>query len=303
MTTDAGSGRLIGGRYRLCERLGHGGMGTVWLAHDEATGRDVAVKEPRVTDTLTQRERETAYLRMRREARAASRIRHPAVVAIQEVVVELGRPWIVMEYVHGRSLADLLEIEGTIPPQEAARIAMPVVGALDAAHRAGVLHRDVKPGNVLLGTDGRVVLSDFGMAMVEGERPLTESGTILGSPEYLAPERALWRPAGPESDLWSLGVLLFEAVEGRSPFRRRTTLSTLQAVVSDFPQIPRRAGPLIPLIMRLLSKEPAERPSVRHIEQALRAVAAAGPMPAEPPSVPPPARPNRRRPWWRSTPP
>jgi eukaryotic-like serine/threonine-protein kinase len=277
-----GPGSLLAGRYRLRSRLGNGGMGTVWLARDEAAGRDVAVKEPRVADALNERERGTAYARMRREALAAKRIDHPSVVTIHEVVVEHGRPWIVMELVLGRSLADILYAEGPISPQRAARIALPVVGALAAAHAAGVLHRDVKPGNVLLADDGRVVLSDFGVALVEGERPITESGAIVGSPEYLAPERALWRPPGPESDLWSLGVLLFEAVQGWSPFLRRTTLATLQAVVSDFPQIPRMAGPLLPLIMHLLSKEPGDRPDVHEVERALRAVAGAGPAPVPP---------------------
>jgi eukaryotic-like serine/threonine-protein kinase len=275
-----GPGSLLAGRYRLRTRLGHGGMGTVWLARDELARRDVAVKEPRAADTLNERERAVAYARMRREALAAARIDHPAVITIHEVVVEDGRPWVVMELVRGRSLADILYAEGPISPQRAARIALPVVGALAAAHAAGVLHRDVKPGNVLLADDGRVVLSDFGVALVEGERPITESGAIVGSPEYLAPERALWRPPVPESDLWSLGVLLFEAVQGWSPFLRRTTLATLQAIVSDFPQIPRMAGPLLPLIMHLLSKEPGDRPDARQVEQALRAVVGAGPAPA-----------------------
>lgn len=272
----SGAGRLVAGRYRLRKRLGHGGMGAVWLADDEVGGRQVAVKEPRTPSSLSERERATVHARMRREALAAARIHHPSVVAIHEVVVEDGQPWIVMELVRGRSLADVLATDGPVPPHRAAAIGLRVLGALAAAHAAGVLHRDVKPGNVLLGDDGRVVLSDFGLALVEGERPITEAGAILGSPEYLAPERALWRTPGPESDLWSLGVLLFEAVEGWSPFRRRTTLATLQAVVSDFPQIPRSAGPLIPLIMRLLNKEPADRPDGAQIEWELRAVAGTG---------------------------
>ncbi|GAB2623222.1 serine/threonine-protein kinase [Streptomyces capparidis] len=267
-----GTGRVVGGRYRLGERLGHGGMGRVWRARDEVTGREVAVKEPRVADTLTHRERAAAYARIRREAAAAARIDHPAVVTIHEVVMEAGRPWIVMELVPGCSLADLLE-RGPITPREAAGIALPVLRALVAAHAAGVLHRDVKPGNVLLGAHGRVVLSDFGVALVEGERPVTEPGAIMGSPEYLAPERALGRRPGPASDLWSLGVLLYEAVEGVSPFRRQTTISTLRAVVGDHPGVPRAAGPLTPLIARLLSKEPEDRPGAREIEEALAAVA------------------------------
>jgi eukaryotic-like serine/threonine-protein kinase len=283
-----GPGRLLAGRYRLRTKLGHGGMGTVWLAEDELTGEEVAVKEPRVTDTLNEHERAVAHSRVEREALATARIDHPSVVTIHEVVKDGGRPWIVMEFVRGRSLADVLLAEGTVSPPRAARIALPVLGALAAAHEAGVLHRDVKPSNVLLGCDGRVVLTDFGVARIDGERSITEAGAIVGSPEYLAPERALWRPAGPESDLWSLGVLLFETVQGWSPFLRRSTLSTLQAIASDHPRIPDQAGPLIPLIMSLLNKEPADRPGVPAIEQALRAVAAtdrAAPSSSAPPPL------------------
>ncbi|MTE20621.1 protein kinase [Streptomyces sp. TRM43335] len=265
--------RVVGGRYRLVSRLGHGGMGTVWLAHDEVVGRDVAVKEPRLPDHLTEAERQTAYQRMRREARAAAGIDHPSVVTVHDVVVEDGRPWIVMELVRGRSLADVLS-EGTVEPKEAARVGLAVLGALASAHEAGVLHRDVKPDNVLLGQHGRVVLTDFGIAQVEGERKLTETGAFVGSPEYIAPERVLGRRAGPESDLWSLGVVLYAAVEGMSPFRRSTAPATLQAVLSAEPQVPARAsGALGALIMRLLRKDPAARPDAGEVRQDLESVA------------------------------
>ncbi|MFI9325220.1 serine/threonine-protein kinase [Kitasatospora aureofaciens] len=286
-----GAGRLIGGRYRLLERLGSGGMGTVWRAHDETVDRDVAVKEPRLPEELTEAERQTMYLRMQREARAAARVDHPSVVTVHDVVTVDGSPWIVMELVRGRSLAEVLQ-EGTLPAQEAARIGLAVLEALVSAHEAGVLHRDVKPTNILLGRHGRVVLSDFGIAQVEGEQKLTETGSFIGSPEYLAPERVLGQRPGPESDLWSLGVVLYQAVEGVSPFRRQTTASTLQAVL--LAEVPRsaNAGPLGAVLGELLRKEPQARPTPSALRQLLRAaVEPAGPSatrvapaPASPPT-------------------
>jgi serine/threonine protein kinase len=271
-----GTGRVVGGRFRLLERLGSGGMGTVWRAHDEIVDRHVAIKEPRVPDRLNEAERATLYLRMQREARAAARIDHPSVVTVHDVVIEDERPWIVMELVQGRSLAEVLE-EGTLPPQEAARIGLAVVGALAAAHEAGVLHRDVKPANVLLGRYDRVVLTDFGIAQVEGEESLTETGAFVGSLEYIAPERVLGRRPGPESDLWSLGVVLYQAVEGVSPFRRQTTPSTMQAVLLAEPQRPAHAGPLTDLVARLLCKEPRGRPQAPAIIETLREAAHSDP--------------------------
>lgn len=271
MAVDPRGSRLIGGRYRLLERLGFGGMGTVWRAHDEVVGRDVAIKEPRVQDHLTAEERATAYLRMQREARAAARIDHPSVVTVHDVVLQDERPWIVMELVRGPSLAELLD-EGTLPPEEAARIGEAVAGALAAAHEAGVLHRDVKPANVLIGRYDRVVLTDFGVAQVEGEQKLTETGTFIGSPEYIAPERVLGHRPGPESDLWSLGVVLYEAVEGASPFRRQTTPSTLQAILLADPARPSRAGELADVIATMLRKDPSARPPAAEIIHGLGAV-------------------------------
>lgn len=274
---DSGAGRLVGGRYRLLSRLGHGGMGTVWRAHDEVVDRDVAVKEPRLPDHLSDHERQTLYQRMRREARTAARIDHPSVVTIHDVVIENDRPWIVMELVQGRSLADVLK-EGTIEVREAARIGLAVAGALDAAHEKGVLHRDVKPDNVLLGRYDRVVLTDFGIAQVQGEEGLTETGAFVGSPEFVAPERVLGRRPGPESDLWSLGVVLYTATEGVSPFRRSNSPATLQAVLSADPQRPARAlsdsGAFGMLLTRLLRKEPGLRPDALEVRQTLNDVAA-----------------------------
>ncbi|WP_128379150.1 serine/threonine-protein kinase [Streptomyces cavernae] len=273
-TEDHGAGRLIAGRYRLLAKLGHGGMGTVWRAKDEMVDREVAVKEPRVPDHLPERERANAHERMRREARAAARLDHPAVVNVHDVAVVDGRPWIVMELVHGRSLGAALQ-EGTLDVREAARIGLEVLGALEAAHAAGVLHRDVKPDNVLLGRHDRVVLTDFGIAQIEGETALTDTGGFVGSPEYIAPERVLGQRPGPASDLWSLGVVLYAATEGVSPFRRSNTPATLQSVLNATPAAPAVAqGPLAEAINGLLDKDPARRPNaarVRHLlEEAAR---------------------------------
>ncbi|MEU0807185.1 serine/threonine-protein kinase [Streptomyces sp. NPDC005970] len=269
---DPNIGRVIGGRYRLVSRLGHGGMGTVWRAHDQVVDRDVAVKEPRVPETLPEGERQKVYQRMQREARAAARIDHPSVVSVYDVAVEDGRPWLVMELVRGDSLGDRLA-EGTLDPREAARIGVAVLGALTAAHDAGVLHRDVKPDNVLLGRNDRVVLTDFGIAQVEGEQGLTETGAFVGSPEFIAPERVLGQRPGPESDLWSLGVVLYAAVEGMSPFRRSHAPATLQAILSAEPQTPARgSGALGTLIMQLLRKEAAARPTAAEAQKALEEV-------------------------------
>lgn len=277
---EPGAGRLIAGRYRLIARLGHGGMGTVWRAEDETVGREVAVKEPRVPDHLPERERANAFERMRREARAAARLDHPAVVDVHDVAVVDGQPWIVMELVRGRSLGDALQ-EGTLGAREAARIGLEVLGALEAAHAAGVLHRDVKPDNVLLGRYDRVVLTDFGIAQIEGETSLTDTGGFVGSPEYIAPERVLGQRPGPASDLWSLGVVLYAATEGVSPFRRSNTPATLQSVLNATPAPPAAAqGPLAEVITGLLDKDPARRPDAARVRALLDAA-------VNPPAPPP----------------
>ncbi|MFF0158822.1 protein kinase [Streptomyces sp. NPDC005263] len=264
-----GVGRLIADRYRLLAKLGHGGMGTVWRAKDETVDREVAVKEPRVPDHLPERERANAYERMRREARAAARLDHPAVVNVHDVAVVDGRPWIVMELVQGRSLGQALQ-EGTLGAREAARIGLEVLGALQAAHAAGILHRDVKPDNVLLGRHDRVVLTDFGIAQIEGETNLTDTGGFVGSPEYIAPERVLGQRPGPASDLWSLGVVLYAATEGVSPFRRSNTPATLQSVLNATPAPPASAqGPLADAINGLLQKDPARRPDAAQVRTLL----------------------------------
>ena len=271
---EPGTGRIIAGRYRLLAKLGHGGMGTVWRAKDETVDREVAVKEPRVPDHLPERERSNAFERMRREARAAARLDHPAVVNVHDVAVVDGRPWIVMELVQGRSLGAVLQEEGTLSAREAARVGLEVLGALEAAHAAGVLHRDVKPDNVLLGRYDRVVLTDFGIAQIEGETNLTDTGGFVGSPEYIAPERVLGQRPGPASDLWSLGVVLYAATEGVSPFRRSNTPATLQSVLNATPAPPASAqGPLAEVINGLLQKDPAHRPNAARVRALLEAAA------------------------------
>jgi hypothetical protein len=276
VSEEPGSERLIAGRYRLLSPLGQGGMGTVWRAHDEVLHREVAVKEVRAPAGLPQPEVERMYARLEREAWAAARVANRNVVTVYDVAAQDGRPWIVMELIRGLSLADLLDAEGPLDPQRAAHIGAEVLAALRAAHAAGVLHRDVKPANVLLTNDGRVVLTDFGIAMVEGSSALTMTGEVIGSPEFLAPERALGRTPGPESDLWSLGVLLYAAVEGNSPFRQNTPLSTLRAIVDEELPPPHRAGPLTPVIEGLLRKEPAERLPADRAEHDLRLIGSGG---------------------------
>ncbi|MET7987861.1 MULTISPECIES: serine/threonine-protein kinase [unclassified Streptomyces] len=282
MSEDPGSERVIAGRYRLLSPLGEGGMGTVWRARDEVLQREVAVKEVRAPAGLPQSEVERMYARLEREAWAAARVSNRNVVTVYDVATQDGRPWIVMELIRGIALSDLLDAEGPLDPQRAAHIGAEVLAALRAAHEAGVLHRDVKPGNVLMSNDGRVVLTDFGIATVEGSSALTMTGEVIGSPEFLAPERALGRTPGPESDLWSLGVLLYAAVEGNSPFRQPTPLSTLRAIVDEPLPPPRRAGPLAPVIEGLLAKDPAERTSAEAAEHELRVVAAGGTAPTRP---------------------
>ncbi|MQY13211.1 Serine/threonine-protein kinase PknD [Streptomyces sp. RB5] len=267
---------LIAGRYRLLNALGQGGMGVVWRAYDESLNREVAVKEVRAPRHLDDREVQRLYTRLEREGWAAARISHRNVVTVYDVATHDGRPWIVMELVKGLSLADVLEAGGPLPPARAARIGAEVLAALRSAHEAGVLHRDVKPGNILIGNDGRVVLTDFGIAMIEGGSALTVTGEVIGSPEFLAPERALGRTPGPPSDLWSLGVTLYAAVEGISPFRRDTALSTLRAVVDEELRPPARAGALTGVIDGLLRKDPDGRTTAEEAERQLRIVAAGG---------------------------
>ncbi|MFC4059901.1 protein kinase [Planomonospora corallina] len=266
------SQELIAHRYRLLEPVGRGGMGTVWRARDEVLGRDVAVKEVVPSPDLTASEREAFTARTLREARAAGRIGHPCVATVYDVVEERNRPWIVMQFVESRTLGAVTREDGPLPPARVARAGLEVLGALLAADRVGVLHRDVKPDNVLIAPDGRAVLTDFGIAMLEGDSSVTRTGALIGTPAFIAPERAGGGAASLASDLWSLGVTLYMAVEGRSPFQRAHPLATLAAVMHEPPPPLRRAGALGPVICGLLRKDPKARMSPQEAQLRLRAV-------------------------------
>ncbi len=280
-------GRLLSGRYRLETVIGHGGMGVVWQGRDELLNRDVAVKEIVFPPHLSEQEQQLACDRATREAQVAARLSHVNVVRVYDIVEEDGHPCIVMELLPYQSLAELMAAEGPLPPARAARIGLGVLAALRAAHREGILHRDVKPANILVGPEGRVVLTDFGIARAAGVPTLTTDGTVVGSPSYMAPERARGGQPGAPADLWGLGAMLYAAVEGRPPFERDGALATLTAVVADEPEPPRHAGPLEPVISGLLRKDPAERLGAKEAELLLREAAAdADPADAVPPPRP-----------------
>ncbi|WP_190024886.1 serine/threonine-protein kinase [Streptomyces hiroshimensis] len=272
-------GKVLGGRYRVTATIGRGGMGVVARAVDELLGREVAVKVLRAFTDSAEAELLDLRTRMQREAQAAARIRHSGVVTVHDVTEEQGLPVIVMELVDGPSLDDVLGERGTLEPEEAAAIGARLMDALDAAHRAGVLHRDVKPGNVLLEHGGRVVLTDFGIASMEAAgdeamAKLTQSGQLVGSLDYLPPERAQGREPGPASDIWSLGMTLYAAVEGTSPFRRTSVWSTLSAIVTEPLPAPQRAGALAPVLQALMAKDPEHRPTADQAREMLERVAA-----------------------------
>ncbi|CAL9670119.1 Serine_threonine-protein kinase PknD [Streptomyces sp. enrichment culture] len=302
-----GTGRLLAGRYRVTAALGRGGMGVVWKAVDEVLGREVAVKELRTYTDAAGPELADLQLRMRREARAAARVRHPGVISVHDIAQVDGRPIIVMELVDGPSLDDVLRERGTLDPGEAAGIGAKVMDALAAAHRAGVLHRDVKPGNILLDRSGRVVLTDFGIATMEdpgdgSATHLTRSGELVGSLDYLAPERAQGADPGPASDIWALGATLYAAVEGSSPFRRTSTFSTLTAIVTEPLPEPRLAGSLAPVLQRLMDKRPEFRPGADQARELLQTVADTGGTDTPTSSLRSPAAPPSRAETERSVP-
>ncbi|MBW8484005.1 serine/threonine-protein kinase [Actinomadura parmotrematis] len=269
-------GRRIGGRYRLDAVVGRGGMGTVWHAYDLTLDREVAVKEVVLPPGLTEREREVLYERTFREARASARLNHPGVVTVHDVVEAHDRPWIVMELVRARSLQEVLE-GGPLDHRRVADIGVQMLGALRHAHEKGILHRDVKPSNVLITDAGRVVLTDFGIAQVEGDSTLTQTGLVMGSPAYIPPERAQGERAVPASDLWSLGATLYAALEGRSPYERSDAMASLQAALVEPVPPARNAGPLKAVLDGLLAREPRHRMTGAQAQPLLKQVADAPP--------------------------
>ncbi|MFF4904359.1 serine/threonine-protein kinase [Streptomyces sp. NPDC001260] len=252
--------RLLAGRYRLGAVLGRGGMGTVWRAEDETLGRTVAVKELRFPSNIDEDEKRRLITRTLREAKAIARIRNNSAVTVFDVVDEDDRPWIVMELVEGKSLAEVIREDGLLEPRRAAEVGLAILDVLRSAHREGILHRDVKPSNVLLETDTeRVVLTDFGIAQVEGDPSITSTGMLVGAPSYISPERARGHKPGPAADLWSLGGLLYAAVEGAPPYDKGSAIATLTAVMTEPLEEPKNAGPLKDVIYGLLNKDPAKR--------------------------------------------
>src|SRR3954447_19158205 len=284
--------RVVAGRYALTDVLGRGGMGTVWLATDQVLERQVALKEVTFSIDLTDEERQILRERTLREARAAARLDHPRVTTVYDVVEEGGKPWLVMERVDADSLQSLVEHGGPLTPRTAARIGLDVLSALEAAHAAGIVHRDVKPANVLVERDGHACLTDFGIATTTGDSSLTTQGALIGSPSYMAPERAHGDEPRPQVDLWSLGATLYAAVEGRPPFERGEAMATLMSVVSEHPAPMLRAGPLEPVLGGLLTKDPARRSTVRVAGQQLQDVLSGRQSAPPPPAPAPPPAPR-----------
>ncbi|WP_327317309.1 serine/threonine-protein kinase [Streptomyces sp. NBC_01235] len=291
------SARLLAGRYRLGDVLGRGGMGTVWRAEDETLGRTVAVKELRFPGNIDEDEKRRLITRTLREAKAIARIRNNSAVTVFDVVEEDDRPWIVMELVEGKSLAEVIREDGVLEPKRAAEVGLAILDVLRSAHREGILHRDVKPSNVLIAEDGRVVLTDFGIAQVEGDPSITSTGMLVGAPSYISPERARGHKPGPAADLWSLGGLLYASVEGSPPYDKGSAIATLTAVMTEQLGEPKNAGPLKDVIYGLLTKDPARRLDDAGARTMLNAVLhAPEPRHAEPADatkvVPLPAQPD-----------
>ncbi|MFJ8858296.1 serine/threonine-protein kinase [Streptomyces sp. NPDC102451] len=278
------NGRLLAGRYRLGEVLGRGGMGTVWRAADETLGRTVAVKELRFPSSIDEDEKRRLITRTLREAKAIARIRNTSAVTVYDVVDEDDRPWIVMELIEGKSLAEVIREDGTLTPRRAAEVGLAILDVLRSAHREGILHRDVKPSNVLISEDGRVVLTDFGIAQVEGDPSVTSTGMLVGAPSYISPERARGHKPGPPADLWSLGGLLYASVEGRPPYDKGSAIATLTAVMTEPVEPPAHAGMLEEVIYGLLVRDPDERLDDAGARVLLNAVINAPDEPVVPPA-------------------
>ncbi|MER7206835.1 serine/threonine-protein kinase [Streptosporangium sp. NPDC000239] len=299
---------MLAGRYRLLNPLAEGDTGAVWLAADEMLRRDVAVKEVRLPPGLDPVRRQEACASVLREANLAARLKHPSIVTVHDVVIEHERPWLVMELLSGASLEETVSRRQPLPVHQVARVGVGILSALAAAHAAGVVHRDVKPGNVFLTRTGRAVLTDFGFAAVEGEETAGRTGQLIGSPNYIAPERLRGERGGPASDLWSLGATLYFAVEGTPPHPAESPVAAIGRVLTDPARPPERAGHLGPLLMRMLAPRAEERPSFEEAARILQEIALGRPgaevavvspapeslPPAEPEAAPVPAG-NRGR--------
>ncbi len=271
-----GAGNLLAGRYRLESRVGAGGTGVVWLARDERLERQVAVKQLWPGPAQSEQARQ----RILREGRNAARLRHANVVTVHDVAEHNGQPVLVMEYVPSRSLAEVVAEQGLLTPEAVARIGLQAAGALAAAHAAGIVHRDVKPGNLLVADDGTVKIADFGISRATGDSALTQGGLVSGTPMFLAPEIARGEEPTPDSDVFSLGATLYDAVEGVPPFGDdENPIALLHRVAAGEVPEPQYAGPLAPVLMAMLRPDPAQRPSTVQVVTALQAVADGQPVP------------------------
>ncbi|WP_447004439.1 protein kinase domain-containing protein [Saccharothrix isguenensis] len=291
-------GRLVAGRYRLGRRIGSGAMGIVWQAHDERLHRTVAVKQLLLQPGLAEADTDEAKRRAMREGRIAARLQHPHAIAVYDVAEDDGQPWLVMEYLPSKSLSSALSERGTLSPRDVASIGSQVASALAAAHNAGIVHRDIKPGNILLGNEGTVKITDFGISRATGDVTVTATGMLAGTPAYLAPEVAKGYDPGPPSDVFSLGSTLYAAIEGAPPFGlNENTIALLHQVASGKVVPPKQAGPLTALLMRLLRAEPEDRPTMAEAREALAAVAAGRAAPEFPMALP-----QSHPPSWQGTP-
>ncbi|MDQ4090384.1 MAG: serine/threonine protein kinase, partial [Actinomycetota bacterium] len=283
MAGQPGAVQRVDDRYELRETIGRGGFGVVWRAHDTLLQRDVAVKEIRFPGVLDEDERAQVRSRVLREARAAARLNHPGAVTVYDVVEVDGQPFIVMELVEAPTLSELVERNGPLPPKRMATIALELLDTLVAAHSLGIVHRDVKPANVMVAESGRVRLADFGIAAILDDPKVTTSGDITGSPCYMAPEQVNNQPTGPATDLWSLGATMYFAVEGEPPFSKGAVIPTLTSIASDAPRPAQQAGPLAPVLDALLVKDPAGRINPDALRRQLTEITTASAPPVPPP--------------------
>ena len=291
-------GELIAGRYRLASRLGSGAMGVVWQAHDERLRRTVAIKQLLLPPRLSESEADEANRRAMREGRITARLHHPHAMAVYDVVEHQGQPCLIMEYLASRSLATVLSTQGVLPPEEVASIGSQIASALAAAHKAGIVHRDIKPGNVLLADDGTVKITDFGISHAVGDVTVTATGMLAGTPAYLAPEVARGNSAGFSSDVFSLGATLYTALEGTPPFGlNNNPIALLHQVASGEITPPRQSDPLTPVLLRLLQPDPDQRPTMDQAHDALATLAASPAGPVGGPSAPAPSPPRHDRPF------